>query len=187
MRYLLLLLIASITFAGEAVNPVVKSSLDSYESDVAKAYADYLKAVAKVNEKTSKDLETKFKAAMKKGDLDTANAIKSTMDEVAKGKVRTDLEAKWNKELAAGPADLLGPTTVDPLVGKWSLSPENGWEFKADGTGTRFTGTSQHPITWVKTESGYNVIFPAFGQTKPLTMQGKDMIQVSPGTYPRVK
>jgi hypothetical protein len=190
MRNLLLILLASVAFAGETVNPALKPSLDTYETDVSKAYADYLKAINKVNDKVAKDLDAKLKGAMKKGDLDLATAIKSQMDEIAKGKTRTDLEAKWNAEMAKNPADLLGGpvvAAVDPLVGKWSLAPENGWEFKADGTGIRFSGTSQMPIKWAKTDAGYTVTFPAFNQTKPLVFQGKDSIQIQPGLYPRVK
>lgn len=116
MRNLLLLIIASIAFAGEApVNPVIKSSLDTYETEVAKAYAEYLKTIAKVNEKTAKDMDTKLKAAMKKGDLETATAIKTAMDEVAKGKVRTNLEDKWRAEADQNPADLL---TAPPAAGE---------------------------------------------------------------------
>lgn len=187
MRYLLLILFASIAFAGDAVNPAVKSSLDSYESDVAKAYADYLKTVSKVNDKTTKDLDTKLKAAMKKGDLDLATAIKAQMEEISKGKTRTDLENKWNAELAKGPMDLLGPTTEnDTLVGKWGMSATNSWEFKSDGSGTRLSPDGNvHPIKWKKTGDAYLVTIQ--GQERTLTFQGKDSIQISPGLFPRMK
>lgn len=125
MRYILLLIIASFTFAGDAVNPVVKTSLDSYESEVSKAYADYLKAVAKVNEKTTKDMDVKLKAAMKKGDLDTANALKVAMDKVAKGKTLSDLENKWKLEAGRDPSDLLtAPGAIQVISATFAANGE---------------------------------------------------------------
>lgn len=131
MRYLILLIIASIAFAGEAsVNPVIKSSLDTYEADAAKAYAEYLKAVTKVNEKAVKDLDVKFKAAMKKGDLDLANAIKKQVEQINAGETLADLEIKWKEELGKS----LLPES-NPLVGKWKRDDMDiNYVFAADGT-----------------------------------------------------
>lgn len=106
MRIIILLLFVCSAFSGDApVNPAIKPTMDAYETDAAKAYAEYLKATSKVAEKAIKDLDTKFKAAMKKGDLDTANAIKSQMDDINNGKSRADLENKWKQKIDA--ADLL--------------------------------------------------------------------------------
>lgn len=105
MRFFLLILIASVCFAGEATNPTIKSNMDAYEVEVSKAFAEYQKAVSKVNEKTLKDLDIKFKAAMKKGDLEAANALKVQMDSINKGTALADLEAKWKEK--SDPSDLL--------------------------------------------------------------------------------
>lgn len=132
MRYLLLLLIATVAFAGDATNPVVKAAQDTYESDVSKAYADYIKAITKVNEKNLKDLDAKFKAAMKKGDLDLANAIKKQIEQINAGETLADLENKWKGDLGKS---LLPGSNTDPIVGKWKRDDMDiNYVFAADGT-----------------------------------------------------
>jgi hypothetical protein len=152
MRHLLLLIIASLAFAGEAtVNPVIKSSLDTYESDAAKAYADYLKAVSKVNDKTVKDLDVKFKTAMKKGDLDLANAIKKQIEQITAGETLADLENKWKEELGKS---LLPDSNVNPtvVIGTWTRNLKNRiYTFNADGTFTQ-NGVETNNGKWTMTK-----------------------------------
>lgn len=185
MRHFLLLIIASLTFAGDVpVNPVIKSALDSYETDVAKAYAEYLKAVNKVNEKTVKDLDVKFKAAMKKGDLDLANAIKKQVEEINSGETLADLETKWKEELVKGLLD--GPADLLVLVGKWGNGSEVIWEFKENGVGQHFWGGVTHGVTWVKSKTGYIITVQGYRE-RPVTFTDKNTIQVEPGQFVRMK
>ncbi len=186
MRYLLLLLIASLAFAGDAPPNPLKPTMDSYESAVTKAFSDYMKAVEKVNDKTLKDLDSKLKSAMRKGDLEYANAIKAQMTQISSGKVSTEIEKKLREEMSKDAAELLGPSTnVDPLVGKWLVEPNNGWEFKSDGTGTRLAGLNNYPAQWKKVDNTYTVT--CMGSVRPLVFINNDTIQVHPGVYTRSK
>ena len=102
MKHLLLLLLAAVAFTGEApVNPAIKSTMDAFEADAAKAYGEYLKATTKMADKAVKDLDVKFKAAMKKGDLTAATAIKMKMDEIDKGQTLANLETTWKAKREA--------------------------------------------------------------------------------------
>lgn len=92
MRYILLLLLVSMTFAAD------KSTMDTYASEAAAAYAEYMKATSKVADKAVKDLDVKFKAAMKKGDLEAATAIKTQMADISSGKALAALETTWKQK-----------------------------------------------------------------------------------------
>jgi hypothetical protein len=128
MRYFLLLILATLSFAGETALP---PNVDSYEQEASKAYATYLQATNKAAEKATKELDSKLKAAMKKGDLDLATALKTRMEDIAKGKTLTTLENAWKSE---APNLLGGP---QKLEGTWEMTingkPSGVISFKDDG------------------------------------------------------
>lgn len=99
--------------AGEATKEIPKEIpkdiapvLTAYESDAKKAWDIYQAALQKAEDKAKKDLNAKMAPALKKGDLDTANAIKAQLDRVTSGDAVAEYEAAWNA--AKKDTDLLG-------------------------------------------------------------------------------
>jgi hypothetical protein len=183
MRYFLLLLICSISFTAEVINPVIKSTLDSYEAEAAKAYADYLKATSKAADKANSALDSKLKAAMKANNLDLATVIKKQMEDLSKGKTLANLEATW-KEPASSDS-LLGNST-DLVIGKWGNGTAVMWDFKADGTGIHYWSGSTLTFKWIKSEANYSVTVQGHGP-RICTFIDKNTIQLEPGTSIRMK
>ena len=111
MRNILLLSIATLSFlvAGEATKEIPKDVapvLTAYQLEAKKAWDIYQAALQKAEDKAKKDLTAKMAPALKKGDLDTANAIKIYMDKVTSGEFVTEKEVDWNA--AKNDKDLLG-------------------------------------------------------------------------------
>lgn len=103
--------------AGEAIKEIPKDIapvLAAYESDAKKAWDAYQAALQKAEDKAKKDLNAKMAPALKKGDLDTANAIKVYLDKVTSGSAVTEYEVAWNA--ANKDTDLLGDNTKGLVI-----------------------------------------------------------------------
>lgn len=107
--FLTVSLLSCMVSAGEAIKEIPKEIapvLTAYESEAKKAWDMYQVALQKAEDKAKKDLTAKMAPALKKGDLDSANAIKMYLDKVASGEAVSEYEAAWNA--AKKDTDLLG-------------------------------------------------------------------------------
>lgn len=110
MRNILLLSVTllSCMVAGEAatIPKDIAPVLTAYESDAKKAWDAYQTALQKAEDKVKKDLNAKMAVAIKKVDLDTANAIKAQLERVTSGEAVNGYEVAW--KAAKNDKDLLG-------------------------------------------------------------------------------
>lgn len=96
-------------YAAEATKEIPKDIapiLSAYESEAKKAWDIYQSALQKAEDKAKKDFGAKMAPALKKGDLDAANAIKVYLDKVTSGEAVSEYEAAWNA--TKKDTDLLG-------------------------------------------------------------------------------
>jgi hypothetical protein len=144
----LILLTASFAFtadvAADKPNPAVEKAMSASLSDADKAYSAYKAALAKATDKAVAALETAKKDALKKGDLDTANAVEAKIKDLKAGALE-GLEADRSKLTA----DLLGDKPKgDTFLGKWKISHPGAkdfmvWTVSAKGVITRPGMTGQ--------------------------------------------
>jgi hypothetical protein len=111
MNKILFLTVSLLSFMGaaETIKEIPKEIapvLTAYESEAKKAWDAYQVALKKAEDKAKKDLGAKMAPALKKGDLDTANAIKVYLDKVTSGEAVSEYEVAWNA--AKKDLDLLG-------------------------------------------------------------------------------
>lgn len=143
MRYFILFLLFSVSFAGEAggggdpkpvqTTPEVQKILDARQKEIDAAALVYAQATIKSNDKASKALEAVVKAKTQKGDLEGALAAKGILDQ-------------WKKENQEASNQILsGETDNDAkIVGRWTVTDKSGkkseYTFKSGGTFTRWDG-----------------------------------------------
>lgn len=164
----MLFLLASSIWAGEPANEIPKDIvpvLAAYEADAKKAWDAYQAALQKAEEKAKKDFAAKMAPALKKGDLDTANAIKANLDRVVSGEAVAEYEVAW-KANRKDP-DLLGDKVAFApklIIGTWTAQFSDGYTGRhvfGDGgvaTNEANTGTwkiegNTLTVTW--TRGGY--------------------------------
>lgn len=114
--------------AGDApaeakLTPAATAALDALQHEIGKDYAAYHAAVQKASERAGKDLQKAMTDATRKGDLTTATAIRTLLDDLGAGKLQTRLETQVKADV-----DLLGdlPPNDDVLhanliKGDWIL------------------------------------------------------------------
>ncbi len=104
----------------------VRNDFDRAQAAVVKLLNDFQKAAQKEADRLSSDLTKELKDAMKKGDLDGANAINAKLEEIKNGTWLASVQRSW---LDGGDgADLLsGNLTPVDLVGKWTVATSDGW------------------------------------------------------------
>ena len=121
MRHLVIIILAvfaTVAWAEEEKTEEVKLSanaikaVDRYETDIMKARAALDLAVERAKQRLDKSLTSEMKSAMRKGDLDGANAIK-------------ELQAKLEDRTGLEEVDIFGNPIVEALpaealVGEWS-------------------------------------------------------------------
>lgn len=106
---------ATLLVAGDAepkLPPAASAAVDALQRDIAKEYTSYRSAVQKASERTAKELQRAMTDATKKGDLDTATAVKAVLEELNAGKLQERLESVERRDIdllgaAAPPEDVL--------------------------------------------------------------------------------
>jgi hypothetical protein len=187
-----LFLLLPLTINAAETNPKdatpgsIKPILATYETETGKAFNAYQEAVAKALDKATKDMDSKLKEAMKKGDLEGATAIKVKLDSISKGELLSQLEEKWKNE------DLLGgekkPDSNNVIVGKWGDGNILLWEFKPDKTGFHYWSGVAYTLKWASTkDSEYTVFINGPGPVRPLKVIDKNTINIEPGNSIRMK
>lgn len=186
--FLTVSLLSCMVSAGEAIKEIPKEIapvLSAYESDAKKAWDVYQTALQKAEDKAKKDLTAKMAPALKKGDLDSANAIKVYLDKVTSGEVVAEYEADWNA--AKKDMDLLGDAkTQSPIVGRWGNDGVLRWEFMADGTGKHFWGPTVYTCKWEYKNGEYTVYVDGPSPKRPLKILDKNTISLEPGSSSRM-
>jgi hypothetical protein len=118
MRNILFLSLAllSCMVAGEAatIPKDIAPVLTAYESEAKRAWDAYQTALQKAEDKVKKDLNAKMAAAIKKVDLDTANAIKAQLERVTSGEAVNGYEVAW--KAAKNDKDMLGDNTAGLVI-----------------------------------------------------------------------
>lgn len=185
----LTLSILSCMVAGEASSKEIPKDvapvLTAYESEAKKAWDVYQAALQKAEDKAKKDLNAKMAPALKKGDLDTANAIRGYMDKVTSGDMVANLEKEW-KDNQKNP-DLLGDKNTQLLiVGRWGNDGILRWEFLADGTGKHFWGPTTYNCNWEYKNGEYTVYVDGPSPKRPLKIIDKNSISLEPGISSRM-
>jgi hypothetical protein len=126
--------------AADKPNPAVEKAMSASLSDADKAYSAYKAALVKATDKAVASPETAKKDALKKGDLDTANAVEAKIKDLKAGALE-GLEADRSKLTA----DLLGDKPEgDTFLGKWKIAKNSdggheegkNFTFAKDGTWT---------------------------------------------------
>lgn len=156
--------------AAEAkLPPAADATVQALQKEIGKNYAAYRVAVQKASERAAKDLQKAMSDATKKGDLDTATAVKAALDELNSGKLQERLEALERRDI-----DLLGdaPPPEDALKaalakGDWILDCGNGERYllrferwsKADGDPAAHWTTSVQPDVSIALVSGIRLTF----------------------------
>lgn len=111
---------------ADKIPPAVRNDFDRAQAAVVKLLNDFQKSAQKEADHLASDLSKELKDAMKKSDLDGANAINAKLEEIKSGAWLSAVQRSW---LDAGDAgDLLsGNLTSADLVGKWSVAASDGW------------------------------------------------------------
>ena len=166
MRYLILLLISFTLFAGDPpVPPPVVPVLKEYNDAIAKAKALYEATCAKAAEKAVAGMEAKNKEIVKKGDLDSAMAVKGLIEKVKSG------ELKQEAEKTVG---LLGE---EVLVTKKGIAAEldgKKWNWNNSGIVTfNLNGTMSPNGNWEFNKGKLIVIMGANHTLTPIFEDGK--------------
>jgi len=96
--------------------PAATAAIDALQKEIGKNYVTYHAAVQKASDRAAKDLQKAMSDATKKGDLDTATAVKAALEELNTGKLQERLEALERRDV-----DLLGDTAPPEDVLKAAL------------------------------------------------------------------
>lgn len=167
---LLIALAAALAAAQEpaAPPPAVAGAVDALQKEIGRGYAAYRSAVKKAEERAGKDLQKAMVEATRRGDLETATAIKAALDELNAGTLRESLEAKVRPDI-----DLLGeaPPAEDALratlaKGGWVLERGDtrnliafaGWT-RPDGAGGGHWSCTAAPDVSITLLSGVRLRF----------------------------
>lgn len=161
-------LLVAVDNAESKLPPAAATAVDALQREIGKNYAAYRSAVQKASERTAKDLQRAMSDATKKGDLDTATAVKAMLDELNAGKLQERLEALERRDI-----DLLGEAApADDVLkaalckGDWILE-RNGvrnllhfdhWA-KADGDATAHWTCTVAPDVAITLLSGIRMSF----------------------------
>ena len=160
--------------AGEAAKEITKDIapvLTAYESEAKKAWDAYQVALQKAEDRAKKDLGAKMAPALKKGDLDTANAIKSQIDKIVSGEAVAGYEVAWNS--ANKDMDLLGDNTKGLVIleATWGIPGKT-----ADVTEIIKKQVKDNKLTFVHDGEIHHGVFaqiadPAFGSVKVVSIK----------------
>jgi ribosomal protein L7/L12 len=135
--------------------PAVRNDYDRAQAAVVKLLNDFQKAAQKEADHLVADLTKELKDAMKKGDLDGANAINAKLEEIKTGAWLTAVQRSWLDGGEAG--DLLtGNLTPVDLVGKWTITASDGWtDVLLLRDGGKITSTTDGELagTWTITKT----------------------------------
>jgi hypothetical protein len=137
------ILLMSVAWSGEAEEgkPLpykVRTAKKAYDLKIERAQKEFDKKMAEAGKKLNKDLDKAIKLAMKKGNLDEANAIKDEKIEIKSTKSKTKEKKKDNESI---------------LLGKWSYTDgkyNTTWVFYKDKT---IDMGHQESGTWTITEN----------------------------------
>lgn len=106
--------------------PALRNDFDRAQAAVVKLLNDFQNAAQKEADHLASDMTKEFKEAMKKGDLDGANAINAKLEEIKNGAWLAAVQRSWFNNVENG--DLLaGNLTPVALVGRWSVTTSDGW------------------------------------------------------------
>ena len=83
--------------------PAAAAAIDALQRESGKNYITYRTAVQKASDRTAKELQRAMSDATKKGDLDTATAVKAALDDLNAGKLQERLESVERRDV-----DILG-------------------------------------------------------------------------------
>lgn len=148
--------------------PAAAAAVEALQRDIGKNYAAYHAAVEKASERAAKDLQRAVSDATKKGDLDTATAIKAVLDDLNAGTLQERLKAIESRDI-----DLLGeaPPPEDALKallakgdwilersGKRNLLHFETWEKAAADANAHWTCTVE-PDVQITLQSGIRLTF----------------------------
>ncbi len=133
----------------------VRNDFDRAQAAVVKLLNDFQKAAQKEADHLVADLTKELKDAMKKGDLDGANAINAKLEEIKSGAWLTAVQRGWLDGGEAG--DLLtGNLNPADLVGKWTVTASDGWsDVLMLRDGGKITSTTDGDLngTWTITKT----------------------------------
>jgi hypothetical protein len=172
----LICITASTSEGDKPQPPEVLNALAPLEKSVVANYKTYQAANAKEIDKAILVLETAFKKAMLKEDLEGGTLIKKAIEGLRNGDTVTAIEANYKKQL-----DLLG-TNVDlkkEVIGKWRMF--NGvvtidGNMKAmhsnGGIGNVSFANNKATITWI--QNGWKLADMSYDE-KTKTLSGKHL------------
>jgi hypothetical protein len=182
LAFLALLSLGAVLAAADLdkAPPAVRNDFERAQAAVVKLLNDFQKAAQKEADHLVGDLTKELKDAMKKGDLDGANAINAKLEEIKSGAWLTAVQRGW---LDGGePGDLLtGNLTPVDLVGKWTVTASDGWtDVLMLRDGGKITSTTDGELTGTWTITKTTVAISCTGDhayvlsmTQPGVLSGK--------------
>lgn len=184
VAFLIALSFAGALFAADLdkASPAVRNDFDRAQAAVVKLLNDFQKSAQKEADRLASDLTKELKEAMKKGDLDGANAINAKLEEIKTGAWLTAVQRSWLDGGDAG--DLLtGNLTPVDLVGKWTVTASDGWtDVLMLRDGGKITSTTDGELTGTWTITKSTVAISCTGDhafvmsmTQPGSLSGKGM------------
>jgi len=166
----------------DKATPAVRNDFERATAAVVKLLNEFQKAAQKEADHLASDLTKELKDAMKKGDLDGANAINAKLEEIKSGAWLTAVQRGW---LDGGePGDLLsGNLTPVDLVGKWTVTASDGWSdvlILHDGGKISSTTDGELTGTWTITKTTVAISCTGdhayvMNMTQPGLLSGKGM------------